>query len=234
MSLARVALVTLQAVCNHLACTPPNPTSQKHRYHTEELFILQIAPLIFKIHQYLVWTCAIFETLFYLCTLIPFPSPLPIATSTLICPLPSSHPPVHLTPLFLIGVAAVALGTYIRLDCFHTLGQLFTFDLTIHPQHTLVTRRFYAYVRHPAYTGSMLVVAGLALSHLSSGAWMTACGPLRVPGAAPLVWAAWWAWTLCVGLSRAQAEDAQMRKLFKQEWVAYAAQVPWWFFPGII
>ncbi|KAF8074187.1 hypothetical protein FPV67DRAFT_1666898 [Lyophyllum atratum] len=234
MSLARVALIFAQAACNHLACTPPNPTPAKGRYHTEEPFILQIAPLIFKIHQYLVWTCAIFETLFYLCTLSPFPSPLPIPTSSLICPLPSSHPPVHLTPLFVIGVLAVALGTYIRLDCFRTLGQLFTFDLTIHPAHVLVTQRFYAYVRHPAYTGSMLVVMGLAFSHLSSGAWMTACGPLRIPGSAGLVWATWWAWTLCVGLSRAQAEDAQMKKLFKQEWEAYAAQVPWWFFPGIL
>ncbi|KAG6811616.1 hypothetical protein H0H92_006631 [Tricholoma furcatifolium] len=233
MSLTRVILVTIQAVCNHYACTPPNPTPAKGRYHTEELFILQIAPLVFKIHQYLVWTCALFETLFYLCSLSPFPSPLPIPTTTLLCPIPPSHPPVYITPLFVIGVVAVALGTYIRLDCFRTLGRLFTFDLTIDPNHTLVTQRFYSYVRHPAYTGSILVVAGLAFSHLSKGAWMTSCGPLRVPGAAPIVWVAWWAWTLCVGISRAQAEDNQMKKLFKEEWVQYAVNTPWWFFPGV-
>ncbi|GLB39484.1 putative class VI-like SAM-binding methyltransferase superfamily, isoprenylcysteine carboxyl methyltransferase family protein [Lyophyllum shimeji] len=235
MSLARVTLVLIQAACNHLACTPPNPTPQKHRYHTDEPFILQIAPLIFKIHDYVLWTCAIFETLFFLSTLslFPAPLPLPIPSTTLICPLPSSHPPVHLTPLFVIGVLAVALGTYIRLDCFATLGHLFTFDLTVHPTHTLVTRRFYAYVRHPAYTGSMLVVAGLAFSHLSQGAWLTSCGPLRQP-LAGLVWATWWAWTVSVGLSRAQAEDTQMKQLFKNEWDQWAASVPWWFFPGIL
>ncbi|KAG6860203.1 hypothetical protein C0995_014437 [Termitomyces sp. Mi166 len=167
MSLTRVALVTMQAVCNHYACTPPNPTPAKGRYHTEELFILQIAPLVFKA------------------------------------------------------------------NCFRTLGRLFTFDLTVDPNHTLVTQRFYSYVRHPAYTGSMLVVAGLAFSHLSKGAWLTSCGPLRIPGSAPLVWAAWWGWTLCVGISRAQAEDNQMRKLFKEEWVQYAINTPWWFFPGV-
>lgn len=129
---------------------------------------------------------------------------------------------------------AVVLGTYIRLDCFRTLGQLFTFDLTVLPEHKLVTSRFYAYVRHPAYTGSILLVAGLAFSHLTEGSWMTECGPLRIPGASIVVWALWWTWTLSVGVSRAEAEDKQMKKLFKTEWETYAANVPWWFFPGLI
>ncbi|KAG6862122.1 hypothetical protein C0995_005934 [Termitomyces sp. Mi166 len=177
MSLFRVALVIVQTVYNHYACTPPNPTPTKGRYHTEEVLILQIAPLVFK-------ACRI-------------------------------------------------LGAYIRLDCFRTLGHLFTFDLTVDPNHTLVTRRLYSYVRHPAYAGSMLVVAGLAFSHLSKGAWLTSCGPLRIPGSAPLVWIVWWTWTLGVGLSRAQAEDNQMMKLFKEEWVQYSINTPWWFFPGM-
>jgi len=150
-----------------------------------------------------------------------------------VCPLPSSNP-IHVTPSFIIGVVAVVLGSYIRLDCFKALGQMFTFDLTIHPEHTLVTNRFYAYVRHPAYTGSLLLVGGLTLSHLTKGSWLTECGLLNASGSALVVWALWWVWTLCVGISRAQAEDRQMRKLFKDEWDAYAANVPWWFFPGIV
>lgn len=47
------------------------------------------------------------------------------------------------------------------------------------------------------------------------------------------LWAIWWAWTVSVGVSRAIAEDAQMKALFKGEWEAYARAVPWWFFPGI-
>lgn len=49
MSLTRAVLVTFQALCNGLACTPPNPTRPDTRYHTEQLYILQIAPLIFKV-----------------------------------------------------------------------------------------------------------------------------------------------------------------------------------------
>ncbi|KDR67188.1 hypothetical protein GALMADRAFT_1130858 [Galerina marginata CBS 339.88] len=235
MSFARVVLVTIQALFNGLACTPPNPTSQKLRYHTEEMYILQIAPLIFKIHQLIAYLCAAFEILYYLRTVIPVSSPFPPLTG-LICPaspVPGSSS-IRLTPPFVLGVVAVVLGAYIRLDCFKTLGHLFTFDLTIHPEHRLVTSRFYAYVRHPAYTGSLLLVFGLAFSHLTRGSWMTECGPLRSERTALVVWAVWWLWTFCVGISRADAEDKQMRKLFKEEWDAYATAVPWWFFPGII
>jgi Putative protein-S-isoprenylcysteine methyltransferase len=136
--------------------------------------------------------------------------------------------------MFLIGVVAVILGTYIRVDCFRTLGPLFTFDLTVHPEHKLITNRFYAYVRHPAYTGSILLVAGIALSHLTEGSWLTECSPLRTPGSAIIVWASWWVWTVAVGVSRADAEDKQMQKLFHEEWDAYAARVTWWFLPGFI
>lgn len=49
MSLLRVLLVAAQSLGNQRACTPPNPTPSQGRYHTEELYILQIAPLVFKV-----------------------------------------------------------------------------------------------------------------------------------------------------------------------------------------
>ncbi|KAJ8514230.1 hypothetical protein ONZ45_g8208 [Pleurotus djamor] len=264
MSLPRVVLVLIQAFANHIAFIPPNPTPQKARYHTDELYILQIAPLIFKIHQIIIWICTFFEVLYYVGTFVPAPLPPTQSTSplsslsalpSLICPSSSSpsspSSPLTLTPLFLIGVSACVLGTYIRLDCFKTLGHLFTFDLTLLPEHRLITSRFYRYVRHPAYTGSMLLVMGLAFSHLSEGSWLTECGPLSVRYpfsglmgsaaegggkrvAAVVIWASWWIWTLAVGISRADAEDKQMKKVFGREWEEYAANVPWWFFPGLI
>lgn len=177
-----------------------------------------------QVHMTILWICAAFESMLYASSLgFHLPS---------VCSASSS---VRITPLFLIGSLSILLGTYIRLDCFRTLGELFTFDLTIHPQHRLVTKRFYAYVRHPAYTGSLLLVAGIAFAHLSDGAWLTECGPLRaIPGLSIVVWALWWSWTLTVGVSRATAEDKQMRKLFHEEWDRYAVAVPWWFFPGVL
>lgn len=80
---------------------------------------------------------------------------------------------------------------------------------------------------------------------------MTECGPLawariRSNGKGILglglggeavriaVWASWWIWTFCVGISRADAEDKQMKRLFAEKWDTYASQVPWWFLPGLI
>lgn len=49
MSMLRIALVLVQAFANQVACTPPNPTPSKGRYHTDEIYILRIAPFIFKV-----------------------------------------------------------------------------------------------------------------------------------------------------------------------------------------
>jgi protein-S-isoprenylcysteine O-methyltransferase Ste14 len=180
-----------------------------------------------KMHHYVFWTCSVFEIFAYLNSVIL--PPLPPLVQRMICSAP--QPAIRTTPLFTIGVLAVLLGTYIRLDCFKALGTLFTFDLTILPEHKLITSRFYAYVRHPAYTGSMLLVLGLTFAHLTPGSWLTECALPQ--WAATLVSASWWMWTLSVGVSRAKAEDKEMRKTFQPEWDVYAADVPWWFFPGL-
>jgi protein-S-isoprenylcysteine O-methyltransferase Ste14 len=176
--------------------------------------------------KFFVWLCAAFEVSYYLVVISP-------VASSLVCPL-SPHSTLHTTPLFIIGVLAVILGAYITIDCFHTLGELFTVDLTVHPQHRLLTSRFYAHMRHPSYTGAILVVFGLTLSHLSRGSWLTTCGVLRLPGTATLVWVVWWVWMLSVVFGRAEAEDEMMKKLFNEEWELYAARVPWKLFPGMV
>lgn len=147
--------------------------------------------------------------------------------------LASSRAQVRCTPFFILGVLAVVFGAHIRLDCFKTLGDMFTFDLTILPAHKLVTTRFYGWVRHPSYTGSMLLIIGLSLSHLTPGSWLRECVLPWPAYSAAVLWVLWWGWTWSVGVSRAKAEDLQMRKLFKEEWEEYAENVPYWFFPGV-
>lgn len=124
------------------------------------------------------------------------------------------------------------LGMLIRIRCFQELGEFFTFDLSILPGHRLVTSGSYGYVRHPSYTGSMLIVGGLAISHLTTGSLAVECSMLGPIGSL-LLCAAWWTWTLSVGVSRAIAEDKELQKLFGPEWDAYAATTKFWFVPGL-
>lgn len=49
LTLIRAALTLVQALSNHRAFLPPNKTPVKGRYHTEEAYVLQIAPSIFKV-----------------------------------------------------------------------------------------------------------------------------------------------------------------------------------------
>lgn len=252
MSLIRVALTVVQAIFNQKACTPPNPTPAQGRYHTKEPYILQIAPAVFKVcmpqyfcrrsllilpsnhqmHQWVLWVCALFEAVSYIIELFSFdiPSALDLKYFPIRLALESN---IRVTPLFIIGVVAVVFGSCVRLECFRTLGNLFTFDLTVHPEHKLITHGPYNFVRHPSYTGSLFLVAGIAISQLTYGSWLTECGPLRATGSGTVFLLLWWAWTLSVGVSRAKAEDEQMRKLFGLEWDAYAARVPYWFMPGV-
>lgn len=53
--LIRSFLTLIQALSNHRAFVAPNKTPEKGRYHTEEAYILQIAPSVFKVtvHAYL-------------------------------------------------------------------------------------------------------------------------------------------------------------------------------------
>ena len=76
------------------------------------------------------------------------------------------------SPLFILGVAAVASGAILRVRCFKALGQFFTFELSIHPSHTLVTTGPYSVVRHPSYTGIYLTLLGGTLVGLSPGTWL--------------------------------------------------------------
>ncbi|KAF8181919.1 hypothetical protein K438DRAFT_1601222 [Mycena galopus ATCC 62051] len=231
MSLTRASLVVVQMVFNELASTPPNPSPEKGRYGTDQLWIFRIAPMILRIHQLLLRLCTVFEILHYFASLpliSPHLSPFSPYFSSI---APSTaFPP---TSLFLTGVLLVSLGALLRLACFRALGPLFTFVLSIHPKHQLVTSGPYSIVRHPAYTGSLSIVGGLALSHLSPGSWLHLA---RTVGTclAGLLGALWFLWTLAIGLSRVRAEDAQMCMLFPKEWDAYAERVKWWFVPGVI
>jgi hypothetical protein len=53
MSLAHATLVAVEVVCTQLAATPPNKTPSKGRYHTEEIFVLRIAPFLFAVQSHM-------------------------------------------------------------------------------------------------------------------------------------------------------------------------------------
>jgi len=90
----------------------------------------------------------------------------------------------------------------------------------------------YSFDSHPAYTGSLLMVFGLGITHLlcPEAILPQVLGPLPCYA----IFAMWYIWLSGVGFSRVKAEDEQMHRLFGTEWEVYAEKVKWWYIPGII
>jgi protein-S-isoprenylcysteine O-methyltransferase Ste14 len=68
------------------------------------------------------------------------------------------------------GLAFIVLGLVIRWTAILTLKKYFTVDVNIADDHRLVTHGLYRFIRHPAYTGSVLSFLGLGLVFSS---WVT-------------------------------------------------------------
>lgn len=69
--------------------------------------------------------------------------------------------------LTILLVALFFLGFVLRWYSIFVLGRFFTVDVTIDAEHSLVEKGPYRYVRHPSYTGSLLMLVGFGLSLLN-------------------------------------------------------------------
>lgn len=64
---------------------------------------------------------------------------------------------------FFIGLAAAVLGIALRWAAILTLGPYFTGKITIQAGHTIVQRGPYKWIRHPSYTGALLLAIGIGM-----------------------------------------------------------------------
>ncbi len=63
-----------------------------------------------------------------------------------------------------IGTTLIGLGLLVRWQAMLTLRRFFTSNVQILENHQLVDKGLYAYIRHPAYAGSLLSFLGLGLA----------------------------------------------------------------------
>ena len=75
-----------------------------------------------------------------------------------------------------MGLTLMVLGSWIRLMTYRHLGQFFRFEASIQKDHELIVSGPYSVVRHPSYTGGILISCGLFPWHLSKGSWIMESG----------------------------------------------------------
>lgn len=66
--------------------------------------------------------------------------------------------------LFISGLILIVLGSVIRRWCFRALGEYFTGDIQARAGQPVIRTGPYDLVRHPSYTGGMLMYAGIGLA----------------------------------------------------------------------
>ncbi len=111
------------------------------------------------------------------------------------------------------GVVLFALGSALRLWPVVALGDRFSGLVAIQPDHELLTKGLYRFIRHPSYLGLMIASLGWALAFRSGlGVLITAL-------------------TLAPLLARIKAEEKLLQSHFGAEYDAYRART-WRIIPG--
>lgn len=65
---------------------------------------------------------------------------------------------------FWVGTAMIASGSLLRRHCWRMLGTSFTGDVQARPDQQVVTRGAYSKLRHPSYTGAVLINTGMGIA----------------------------------------------------------------------
>jgi protein-S-isoprenylcysteine O-methyltransferase Ste14 len=68
------------------------------------------------------------------------------------------------TEMFSVGMLLVVLGSLLRRYCWRTLGEYFTGDVQVRAGQPVIRNGPYQLVRHPSYTGGMLMNIGVGLA----------------------------------------------------------------------
>ena len=74
----------------------------------------------------------------------------------------------HRVAMYLVGVALVIAGSFLRRHCFRMLGTSFTGDVRASPDQQVVTRGAYGLLRHPSYTAAIVMNTGMGIA---LGSW---------------------------------------------------------------
>jgi protein-S-isoprenylcysteine O-methyltransferase Ste14 len=80
-------------------------------------------------------------------------------------------PPSMNLAAFWIGTTLLLAGTLLRRHCWRVLGESFTGDVRAREDQKVIDRGAYRWVRHPSYTGGVLMFVGIGVA-MSSWASM--------------------------------------------------------------
>ncbi|OSD00307.1 ICMT-domain-containing protein [Trametes coccinea BRFM310] len=234
--LLKVPLLLAHSVCTYYGMTPstplPKPEEQK-RYDASEFMARTMRVQIVLVSAGK-WTCCGFALAEAAAILAAYlPSKIPGHVHSLLLPNGAS---LQLTPTSAVACALGITGGLMRIWCYRTLGQNFTWSTSIQPKHKLGTSGPYAIVRHPSYTAWTMMMLGNFILLLSKGSYAAESGLLGRPFGKAFVFTligyiSFFTFTLTV--RRTRLEDAILKEEFGKEWEEWAKKTPYRLFPYV-
>ncbi|RDX41662.1 ICMT-domain-containing protein [Lentinus brumalis] len=229
--LLRVALLVAHATCTYYGMTPPCPPPRQdevNRAVKRDFYC--VIPGVQKV---ITSSTKLFLCVHALCE---------AATISTYQLLPSSSPhqasgatAVAMTALVTMACVLGIAGGLIRVWCHRTLGRLFTWEMAVLDEHKLVTTGPYSFVRHPSYTGWLLVIAGNFVLLLDEGSLFSQLGWWNtLPGMAVGYFVLVYLTCLSGALvHRMRAEDEVMQRQFRGQWDEWVKKTPYSLVPFV-
>lgn len=234
-SLLLLCTVAVASTLSHLAWTSPNPPPRVHYQDSKGLppepkdpvRLIRTMNLIMAISHCVVIVISPFP---------PWTALQPSPARDFLCPNLHllSASPFSWSPFTILCQTAIILAASLRLLCFRALGPDFSFQLA--RPGKLRTGGLYAWVQHPSYTGSVLLLLGnicfLYRIDGAQGCWIPT-GWRFV--AACVNWGSWALFAVLLVLStrqRVMLEEEMLREAFGREWEVWHARTKR-FIPGV-
>ncbi|KAF5378614.1 hypothetical protein D9615_007181 [Tricholomella constricta] len=234
-ALIKLPCILAVSVALHVAHTSPSKSPSTEHTTIDGMFerVVQCGTSIIKLVKGIFWAIGVAEMAAIIVTMFQSSEIDPRIASALI--KTGNAEDLYLTPLSTMGAMLVVTGALVRWKCYRTLKSLFTFEVSIRKDHTLVTSWPYSVVRHPGYSGMLAVHIGMYCWCGSRGSWLRESGILdTVGGKAVVICFA----TLEMGvlgglLTRMPIEDAALKKEFGLQWDEWAQKVPYALIPSV-
>ncbi|KAG6860867.1 hypothetical protein C0995_006547 [Termitomyces sp. Mi166 len=236
--LVKIPFIFATTYCVTASLTNPNPSvtdNERRPKDSKSTLFMHLSTKYMAPFRNTFWVAAVAETAAILLSEGSLTTP-DIANRALHILMPGDQiTNLRLTPLSITGSLLVVGGCWLRLKCFRTLRQFYTFEITLRENHKLITSGPYRYVRHPGYTAFTTIFIGMCCWFSSRGSWVRESGILATTmgkgfiGTFMAVYVKMWVSLL----QRMPEEDKLMRASFGKEWEDWARRVPYWLIPGV-
>ncbi|PFH49491.1 hypothetical protein AMATHDRAFT_147544 [Amanita thiersii Skay4041] len=235
MLLLKLPLLLSDAICMRITATPPNgPVCPKDIIIPDwrEHFLRSLAWPSACL-RFITWFAVVAEMLVILASQNPSNTISKMILTALM--LNGRHVcKIHISSLSILGSTLVAVGTYTRIRCYHTLGRMFTFELCLRDDHQLIMDGPYAVLRHPSYAGLIMTIIGACCSH-ASGSWVGECGvkEYTLGRVLMLYWMVVAGSVIASLVLRIPREEEILRRRFGEQWENWAQEVRYRLVPGV-